>query len=74
MKTQNEEILEYLKAGHTLTSKDAFMIFGITRLSARIFDLRKHHNIIDKMISVKTRNGKDTQVAEYRLAKITTLF
>jgi hypothetical protein len=66
--SQNEEVLECLKK-HTLTSKHAFMVFGITRLSARIYDLRQDgHKISTRMIRVPGRNGI-AHVAQYKLKK-----
>lgn len=41
MKTQNEMVLEFIKNAGSITAKEAFTELGITRLSARIFDLRK---------------------------------
>lgn len=39
--TQNEKVLQFLKDNGSITSMDAFNKLRITRLSARIFDLRK---------------------------------
>lgn len=39
--TQNEKVLQYLKINGSITSMDAFNKLRITRLSARIYDLRK---------------------------------
>lgn len=50
---QTKRVLEYLQSGKTLTSKQAFDKWGITRLSAIIFNLRK--NGYD--ISMTTDNG-----------------
>lgn len=41
MKTQKELVLEFIKNAGSITAKEAFTELGITRLSARIFDLRK---------------------------------
>lgn len=61
--TQNQQILEYLKSGKTLTPLVALQKFGCFRLSARIFNLREEGNaIITKNI---TRKGKT--FAEYSL-------
>ena len=61
--TQNQQILEYLKSGKTLTPIIALEKFGCFRLSARIFNLREEGNaIITKNI---TRKGKT--FAEYSL-------
>jgi len=40
-KTQNELILKHLKEYGGITSLEAIQEYGITRLSARIYDLRK---------------------------------
>lgn len=39
--TQSEQILNYMKEYGSITSMEAFSRLGITRLSARIYDLRK---------------------------------
>lgn len=39
--TQTNEVLEHLKTHGTITSIEAIMQYGATRLSAIIFDLRK---------------------------------
>ena len=47
-------ILKHLRAYPWITSKDAFEIYGITRLSARIKDLRdKGYDIETVMNTVK---------------------
>ena len=44
--TQDDEILQYLSLGHTLSQKDAIEIFGCYRLSAVVHRLRElGHNI-----------------------------
>lgn len=44
--TQNESVLDYMKRNGSITSMEAFDKLGITRLSARIFDLRKAGEVI----------------------------
>ncbi len=65
---QKEAVLAYLKTGAHITSQDSFVLFGATRLSAIIFDLRKKGY---KIGSIKregvTRFGKTTHYAEYFL-------
>ena len=39
--TQCELIMDYIKSNGSITSMEAFSKLGVTRLSARIFDLRK---------------------------------
>lgn len=56
-KSQNERILEFLKAGGRLTAMQAYMFFDCLRLAARIEELRKRgHNIKSEMIL--TDSGK----------------
>ena len=45
--TQNRKVLQYLRNNRGgMTARDGY-IFGIDRLSARIFDLREDGHIID---------------------------
>lgn len=44
---QNKTVLNWLKSGQTLTSAQAANYFGIYRLSARIYDLRKQGHKIN---------------------------
>ena len=68
--TQTSEIKKYLlthKRG--ITSKQAFELFGATRLSAIIYELRNRHglNIVAEDKEVKTRYGRNTIVSNYKL-------
>lgn len=66
-KTQNDKILEYMKENGSITALEAVRNFGCLRLAARISDLRKMGNVIEReLIMVPTRTGK-TRVAEYSL-------
>ena len=52
MKTQVQNILEYLKLGKALTPIEALNMFGCLRLAPRIFDLKQDgHNIGTDMIT-----------------------
>lgn len=62
--SQSDEILRYLREGHTLTPMDALRLFGCFRLGARVYDLkRRGYDIKSKMVD--TDNGK--RVAQYSL-------
>mgnify|MGYP001590344286 CR=1 FL=1 len=63
--SQCEQILSYLKAGNSITSWGAFTLFHITRISGRIYDLKKAgHKIIKEMVhNPETR----TRYAKYSL-------
>jgi hypothetical protein len=68
MKTQNEQILNYLKTGHSLTAMDALKLFGCFRLAARIADLKEMgQKIVSSRKHVKNHIGKDVIVAVYSL-------
>lgn len=59
MKTQNEMVLEFIKNAGSITAKEAFTELGITRLSARIFDLRKAgEKIVQERKFYTTRDGR----------------
>ena len=60
---QNQKILNHLKEHKKITSYEAFKKYRITRLSARIHDLREQgHNITSEMIY-----GDEYRYAVYRL-------
>ena len=66
--TQKKIILEHLLANEALTPADAFRLTGSTRLSARIYDLRRDGYAINtEMITVRNRFGRTATVARYRL-------
>lgn len=68
MKGQRNAILNHLKNIGTITSMEAFNLYGVTRLSAIIHDLRDMgfpiHTI---MVDGKTRFGDSTKYAKYIL-------
>ena len=66
--SQKERILKYLQSGKPLTSMQAINWWGVTRIGARVWELRDEgHNITTTMKAVKTRDGKKTMVASYQL-------
>lgn len=70
MNTQNQKILQHLQTRGDITSMQAFEQYGITRLSARIFDLRcEGHNIKSDNVKVPTRTGDMANVARYTLIR-----
>ena len=65
-KGQRKAVKDYLWKGETLTSYEAFKLFGCTRLSAIIFELRKSgYDIETFMIKRKNRYGETSVYAEY---------
>lgn len=68
--SQKDQIYQYMKEFGSITSLDAIRAFGCTRLSGRIYDLRRDGiNITKSMETVKTRDGGTTTVAVYRLGE-----
>ncbi len=63
MKGQRALVLDWLKAGNSLTNFQAFKLFGATRLGAIIYDLRKMGYKIKTIIM----NGENCQFAVYVL-------
>lgn len=61
--TQNEMILHHMKVHGSITTMEAFQKYGVTRLSGRIWELRKNHNIIGTPET--TKNGK--KIVRYSL-------
>ena len=57
IESQNRQVLNWLQSGQSLTQFDAANYFGIYRLSARIFDLRKNgHKITSELIVKGSRH------------------
>ena len=68
MTTQRKQILELLKKHGKITSMEAFELFGCTRLSGRIYDLKAEgYTILTERTSGKSRTGHKTEYATYYL-------
>ena len=69
-KSQNDEILKHLQTHRGITAAESFSIYGITRLSARIWDLRERgFHIVNCERESVDRRGKKVKFVEYRLVK-----
>ena len=64
---QKMMVYNYLLSGHTITSLEAIEKFGITRLSAVIFNIEKMTGKAPNRRSIPVRNryGKTVYVTEY---------
>ena len=60
-------VLEYLRNNKGITSMEAFELFGVTRLSAIIFNLRKNYDIESVKRNGVNRYGTKVRFDEYRL-------
>ena len=64
-----QRVFDYMVQFGSITSLEAFVDLGETRLSGRIFELkRKGVNISTQFKKVKNRFGEPRQVKEYRIA------
>lgn len=71
MKTQRERVLDYMRTHNGITSMDAFEL-GITRLSARIYELRHQDgiNILEENITKKNRYNETCTYSRYYLGEL----
>lgn len=68
IETHYDRVLKHLQDHSSITSLEAFRDYGITRLSAIIYDLRKDGWIIDSQrVSCKNRYNKTVYFAKYCL-------
>lgn len=68
MRGSKVAILEHMRKHKWITSKDAFELYGITRLAACIFDLRNAgYEIETVMVDATTRFGESCKYARYVL-------
>lgn len=66
--TQRSAVLNHLLTVGSITSFEAFELFGATRLSAIIFDLRRQGYVIwTDSVSTTNRYGQATTYAKYKL-------
>ena len=69
-RTQKEIIRKCLQKEGSITSYKAFVRYGITRLSAIIYDLRREGmDISSEIITKRNRYGNTCNFAKYTLAK-----
>lgn len=68
--TQCEMVIAYLTENEEITTLDAYRQLGITRLSARIHDLREQGWEFETRVKkVKDRYGNKAWVTAYRIDK-----
>ena len=66
--TQCDRIIQYIRERGGITTAQAFTDLGITRLSGRIFDLRrKGIPIMAEMKVGKNRYGEKIRFTEYKI-------
>lgn len=68
--TQTVKVREWLESGKTLTSNEAWSRWGITRLSAIIFRLRRQgYDISTSIVDTENRYGEPVRYGSYKLEK-----
>ena len=68
--TQCEKIIAYMEKHGKINQMDALFNCGCARLASRIHDIKKMGVKIEtKTIKVKNRDGSESYVAEYSIAK-----
>ena len=67
--TQNEMVLKYLEENGSITTYECYSKLFITRLSARIFDLKKKYGLEfeEQWVTKKNRYGKTCSFKKYIL-------
>lgn len=69
--TQEQMVEQHLKDYGSITTWEAFTDYGITRLSAKIYNLRKSGlNIKSDFITTKNRYGSSVTFAKYVLESL----
>nr|DAM62032.1 MAG TPA: helix-turn-helix domain protein [Caudoviricetes sp.] len=70
MVSQKDMVLDYIREFGSITPIDAFRDLGVTRLAAKIFELKKDGHDIEKVIETsKNRFGNRTRYARYSFGK-----
>lgn len=67
MKKQTERILQHMLDHGGITTLEAYNLYGATRLSARIKELKEMHHITSERIAVENRYGSKCHVSRYSL-------
>lgn len=67
--TQNEMILKYLEENGSITTYESYKELLITRLSARIYDIKKQYGLEfeEQWVTKKNRYGKVCTFKKYIL-------
>ena len=67
--TQNEMVLKYLEENGSITTYECYSQLYVTRLSARIFDLKKKYGLEfeEQWVTKKNRYGKICSFKKYIL-------
>ena len=67
--THEEKVLRHLQEHGEITSWDAIVEYGITRLSARIFNLRKMGHVIGSETITKKKGDSTVHYTRYTMER-----
>lgn len=68
--TQVDRVIDYMKKFGSITTLDAFRDLGITRLSARIYEVKDRGYLVKtETITGKNRFGEKTHYFKYSLVE-----
>lgn len=72
--SQEKLVLQHLQEHGSITSLEAIKLFGATRLSAIIYNLRHNegHKIVTEIETVPTRHGTHSNIARYKIKEAKT--
>lgn len=62
---QSHAILEHLQTKGSITSMEAFSMYGATRISSIIFSLRKQYDIDTVMCETTNRYGEECRYGKF---------
>lgn len=66
--SQTSRLLDYLKQFKSVTTWEAFQELGITRLSARIFEIKEQgYSVKTESVTAKNRFGEPVHFNKYSL-------
>ena len=63
--TQEDRVLKYIKDFGSISSRDAFLDLGVTRLSAIIFNIKRDYYVDYKWEYTKNRYGDKVKYKRY---------
>ena len=64
-----ERIINYMKEFGTITTYEAFIELGCSRLSEYIRQIRLEYNVADEWVSTTNRYGEKVQYKRYWIAE-----
>lgn len=67
--SQNNQVIQYMRDHGSITSMEAFNDLSITRLSARILDIKRSGHVVKTVMEENVNKfGQKTRYARYSLA------